>query len=153
MCTTTLSHLDDVELSAPIHAGSGASTAGEDLFDHLIHCVDCLLTITQQRKPLSVGGCSRFQQLFAATHRLYDCERSPLKTVHVSPEVIEEYYFRRLMPVEKLIFEAHVRLCSRCATDLHNELMLLHAMKAALSEDTPFYRDRNGATFAVGAST
>ena len=152
MCTATLTHFDNyLARSCPIDTAVSPFTDGEDLFDHLSHCADCLLTIAQQRKPLSVGGCSRFRQLLAGACPLFDSIESPLRAVHLSPETIEAYYYRRLMPVEKVIFDAHVRRCSHCAAELHNELLFLHAVKAALSEDVSGYRDRGGATFAVGA--
>lgn len=127
--------------------------AQRQLFEHVSECLDCLFVISRQRESLVEAGCSRFQELFEAAHPLFDCSESPLGSVHLTEEIIENYDFRRLSALENRVLETHVNLCSECEVKLHDYRLFLYALKAALEEDPSFYRKRSGATFAkaVGA--
>ncbi len=146
MCTINLAlSKEDSELSA-------GSKASQSLLKHVDHCLECLFIIAKQREPLLDAGCSKFQKLFAAAHPLFDYSKSPLGTLHVSQDIIEEYHFGRLSVLEQKVFEAHVSLCSECANELHNHRMFIYCLQTALSPQKPFDRDRNGATFAASSA-
>lgn len=123
----------------------------QDLLEHVSDCLHCLFAITKQHEPLVVSGCPQFREMFIKTYPLFDFSDSPLGTVHVSEEMVENYHFKRLSPLERKVFETHIKLCSECATQVHNELLLIYAMKAALSSDPSLYKNRNGATFEAVA--
>ena len=72
-----------------------------------------------------------------------------IANAHVTEETIENYEFRRLSAIERTEFEAHVRVCSECATKLHNERMFIYAMKAALASKPRADDDSAGGTFAA----
>ena len=146
MCTAALAPTDRAitEAVSPDHMH-------QDLLQHVSNCLPCLFAMTKQREPLVVSGCPRFREMFIEAYPLFDFSESPLGTIHFSEEMIENYHFKRMSPLEKKVFEMHTRLCSECATKVHNELMLIYAMKAALSSDPCLYRNRNGAAFEAVA--
>lgn len=123
----------------------------QELLQHVGNCLPCLFAMTKQREPLAVSGCPKFQALFYEAYPLFESSESPLGTIHLSEEMIENYHFKRMSPVERKIFEMHTKLCSECAVQVHNELMLIYAMKAALTSNPSLYRNRNGAAFEAVA--
>lgn len=146
MCTAALAPSNELfERTAP------QAHLHQDLLEHVSDCLHCLFAITKQREPLVVAGCPEFRAMFIETYPLFDFSESPLGTVHLSEEMIENYHFKRMSPLEQKVFETHVKLCSECATQVHNELLLIYAMKAALSSDPSLYRNRNGAAFQAVA--
>jgi len=140
MYTVSLSHSQREELLAPALTATGASAA-QSLSDHISTCLQCQFAVAQQRQPLLVAGCSGFQELAAAECLLFDPTKSPLGSLHLSTDMIEEYYFGRLTALERTLLETHIRLCDPCATGLENELLFIHAMQAALAEEVPLDRD------------
>ena len=147
MCTAALAPSKELlENAAPL---SGHSH--QDLLEHVSDCLHCLFAITKQHEPLVVAGCPQFRAMFIEAFPLFDFSESPLGTVHLSEKMIENYHFKRLSPLERKVFETHVRLCSECATQVHNELLMIYAMKTALSSDPYLDRNRNGATFGAVA--
>ena len=146
MCTPALAPTQELlENAAP------CTHTHQDLLEHVSDCLHCLFAITKQREPLVVSGCPQFRAMFIEAYPLFDFSDSPLGTVHVSEEIIENYHFKRLSPLENKVFETHIKLCSECATQVHNELLLIYAMKAALSSDPLLYRNRDGAAFEAVA--
>jgi hypothetical protein len=125
--------------------------AHRDLLKHVSDCLDCLFVITKQREPLVVAGCPRFQALLAAAHPLLDYFESPLGSVHISEDMIENYHFHRLSILENKIFEAHINTCSDCERKLHDHQLFIYALQTALREDPTYYQNRTGATFAAAA--
>ena len=146
MCTPALAPTQEFIESTVPH-----SRTHQDLLEHVSDCPHCLFAITKQREPLVVSGCPQFRAMFIEAYPLFDFSDSPLGTVHVSEEIIENYHFKRLSPLESKVFETHIKLCSECATQVHNELLLIYAMKAALSSDPLLYRNRDGAAFEAVA--
>jgi hypothetical protein len=147
MCTAALA--PSKELVTENAAPQGHSH--QDLLEHVSDCLHCLFAITKQHEPLVVAGCPQFRAMFIETYPLFDFSESPLGTIHLSEEMIENYHFKRLSTLERKVFETHVKLCSECQTKVHNELLLIYAMKAALSNDPSLYRNRSGATFSAVA--
>ncbi len=142
MCTPALAPSKNLlESTAP------QSHTQQDLLEHVNNCLHCLFAITKGQEPLVVSGCPEFREMFIEAYPLFDFSDSPLGTVHVSEEIIENYHFKRLSPLEKKVFETHAKLCSECAVRVHNELLLIYAMKAALSSDPLLNRNRDGAAF------
>lgn len=123
----------------------------QDLLEHVSDCLHCLFALAKGREPLVVAGCPQFRAMLIEAHPLFDFSESPLGTVHLSEEMIENYHFKRLSPLERKVFETHAKLCSECATQVHNELLLIYAMKAALSNDPFLNRNRDGAAFEAVA--
>ena len=147
MCTAALAPSKELlERTAPPQGHSH-----QDLLEHVSDCLHCLFAITKQHEPLVVSGCPQFRAMFVEAFPLFDFSESPLGTIHFSEEMIENYHFKRMGPLEKKVFETHAKLCSECATQVHNELLLIYAMKAALSSDPCIDRNRNGATFQAVA--
>ncbi len=146
MCTAALAPANEV-----LNTADSPAYLQQRLLDHVNDCLPCLFAITRQREPLVVAGCPQFRAMFIEAYPLFDFSESPLGTVHLSEDMIEDYHFRRMNPLEKKIFETHVKLCSECAVQVHNELLLIYAMKAALSKDPSLYRNRSGAAFEAVA--
>lgn len=146
MCTPALAPSPDL-----LESVVPQSCTHQELLEHVGDCLHCLFAITKGREPLVVSGCPQFRAMFIAAYPLFDFSDSPLGTVHVSEEMIENYHFKRLSPLERKVFETHIKLCSECAVEVHNELMLIYAMKAVLSSDPLLYRNRDGATFKATA--
>ena len=123
----------------------------QELLGHVTDCLHCLFVIIRQSEPLLSAGCPRFKALFAEAHPLFDSVESPVGSVHLTEDMIENYHFRRLSALENKILEAHVGMCNECAAELHNHRMFIYSLRAALADDELLDRDRNGATFAAAA--
>jgi hypothetical protein len=147
MCTAALAPSKEliVESAAP------QGHLHQELLEHVGDCLHCLFAIAKQHEPLVVAGCAKFRAMFIEAYPLFDFSESPLGTIHLSEEMIENYHFKRLSALEKKVFETHAKLCSECEIKVHNELLLIYAMKAALSSDPSLYRNRSGATFSAVA--
>ena len=119
------------------------------LTEHVANCQACLFAIAKQREPLSASGCAGLRTLFAAFPETGD---SPLTQLHFTEELIENYHFKRLNRLERKVFDAHRICCDHCAAALHNELLFIYSMQAALESDPHLFRNRSGAQFQAAAA-
>lgn len=103
-----------------------------------------MFAIAKQREPLAVSGCAGLRTLLAT---LSLGEESPLSHLHFTEEMMENYYFHRLSRLERKVFEAHRISCDACEAALHNELLFIYSMQAALQSDPHLFRNRSGAQF------
>ena len=122
------------------------SSTPEALIEHVSNCQTCLFAIAKQRDPLAVSGCSELRALLPVGGS------SPLSQLHFTEETMEDFHFRRLNRLEKKVFEAHRISCDACAAALHNELLFIYAMQAALQSDPHLFRNRSGAQFQAAAA-
>ena len=119
------------------------------LSEHVANCQACLFAIAKQREPLAVSGCAGIRAIILA---LSSGGNSPLEQLHFTEEMMEDYHFRRLNRLERRVFEAHRASCDACATALHNELLFIYSMQAALQSDPHLFRNRSGAQFKSAAA-
>ncbi len=115
--------------------------------DHLNKCLQCLTALARQRESLARSGCAECQDLLAEA----GFSQSPLRSLHFSPEMIEEHFFGRLNECELRIFNLHAANCSTCAAMLHNERMFLFALEGVLASNVHLDRNRDGALFVTAA--
>lgn len=124
------------------------ATSSDVLIEHVANCQACLFAIAKQREPLASCGCAGLRTLLAALPEDGD---SPLQQLHFTEEMMENYHFKRLSRLERKVFEAHRISCDACATALHNELLFIYSMQAALQSDPHLFRNRSGAQFQAAA--
>lgn len=119
------------------------------LTEHVANCQACLFAIAKQREPLAASGCAGLRTLLAALPAEQD---SPLNQLHFTEEMIENYHFKRLNRLERKLFDAHRLSCDACISALHNELLFIYSMQAALQSDPHLFRNRSGAQFQAAAA-
>ena len=123
----------------------------ETLHEHVGNCNACLFAIAKQKDPLSLSGCDELRSRWSLKDHSPQ-ENSPLSSLHFTEEMMENFHFRRLTRLEKKVFEAHLISCDSCAAALHNELLFIYAMQAALQSDPHLFRNRSGAQFQAAAA-
>jgi|SRR5579875_96626 len=104
------------------------------LIDHLCECLDCLMTIIKHRGALCDSGCADFLNLLRQEGGQIDLQRSPLANLHATEEIIEEYCFNRLSPIEVKAFEAHLTVCRDCSFRLEHRKQFIALIKSALTQ-------------------
>lgn len=119
----------------------------DPLMEHVCGCQTCLFALAKQRAPLTESGCATLRALLFSVG-----DESPLRELHFTEEIMENFHFRRLNRLEKKVFDAHRISCDACEAALHNELLFIYAMQAALESDPHLYRNRSGAQFKTKAA-